>query len=65
MYGTYAYIDPSNHPNVGIYTSPMERLGMRDLVRSYVNLAVSARFRWKSYKLHVSKIQRPCHIVVT
>ena len=27
MYAIYAYIDPPNHPNVGIYGSPMERLG--------------------------------------
>ena len=27
MYGIYAYIDPSNHSNVGIYGSPMEHLG--------------------------------------
>ena len=28
MYVIYAYIDPSNHPNVGIYGSPMECLGI-------------------------------------
>ena len=28
MYAMYAYIDPSNHPNVGKYTSPMECLGL-------------------------------------
>ena len=27
MYAIYAYIDPPNHPNVGIYGSPMECLG--------------------------------------
>ena len=27
MYAIYAYIDPQNHPNVGIYGSPMECLG--------------------------------------
>ena len=27
MYGIYAYIDPPNHPNVGIYMSYMERRG--------------------------------------
>ena len=29
LHGTaiYAYIDPPNHPNVGIYGSPMECLG--------------------------------------
>ena len=26
----YAYIDPQNHPNVGVYGSPMERLGVDD-----------------------------------
>ena len=29
MYVIYAYIDPPNHPNVGIYDSPMECLGDR------------------------------------
>ena len=28
MYAIYDYIDPQNHPNVGIYGSPMECLGM-------------------------------------
>ena len=28
MYAIYAYIDPPNHPNVGIYDSPMESLGL-------------------------------------
>ena len=28
MFVIYAYIDPSNHPNVGKYASPMECLGM-------------------------------------
>ena len=27
MYAIYGYIDPPNHPNVGIYGSPMESLG--------------------------------------
>ena len=27
MYAIYAYFDPPNHPNVGIYGSPMECLG--------------------------------------
>ena len=27
MYGIYAYIDPQNHPNVGIYMAYMECLG--------------------------------------
>ena len=27
MYAIYAYIDPSNHPNVGIYMAYMECLG--------------------------------------
>ena len=28
MFAIYAYIDPQNHPNVGIYGSPMECLGI-------------------------------------
>ena len=31
MYAIFAYIDPQNHPNVGIYGSPMGSLGY-DLV---------------------------------
>ena len=26
MYAIYAYIDPQNHPNVGIYGSPISRV---------------------------------------
>ena len=34
MYAIYAYIDPPNYPNVGIYGSPMERLGYISGLRS-------------------------------
>ena len=33
MYAIYAYIDPRNHPNVGIYGSPMECLAIVAVVK--------------------------------
>ena len=35
MYAIYAYIDPQNHSNVGIYGSPMECLGTILELQSY------------------------------
>ena len=34
MYAIYPYIDPPNHPNVGIYGSPMGRVWERECVGS-------------------------------
>ena len=48
MYAIYAYIDPPNHPNVGIYGSPMQRLGLESLELLQQNIYRSAtqNYRW-------------------
>ena len=36
MYGMYAYIDPQNHPNVGIYGSPISCVWLIQIALSQV-----------------------------